>query len=267
MKARILTLITLSLCSIAPAEEKPFASFIDLPWRYVIGGRAEGMWLNSEATGERLTAAKMDYRVFTLDGEASPITAGKASPDADVCPDVWMQSVTPEPEDRKPAIGVSATWNPMPRKAKVADTTQEVYLQAVRELLIGNGIAKPQVKIQQILRIDLDGDDESEVIIAATHYTKIDELLSAKPGDYSFVAMRRVVRGKVQTQIIGGEFYPKADENGAPNTYEVAGLLDLDGDGKLEVIIRTAYYEGGGTQVWQLSKDKLVHVLSVDCGV
>ena len=267
MISRLLTIIALGFASTTTAADKPFASFIDLPWRYVIGGRADGKWLDSEGAGRRLQAAKTEYRVFAIPGEAAPITAGKAAPDSDVCTDVWMQAVTPDPEDRQSGIGVNASWNPMPRKAKALDTTQEVYVQAVREILNSKGIAKPQVKIHQILRVDLDGDGEDEVIIAATHYSKIDYLFSAKQGDYSFVAMRRVVGGKVRTQIFGGEFYPDANENAAPNTYEVSGLLDLDGDGKLEVIIRTAYYEGGGTQVWQLSKDSLKNVLSIECGV
>jgi hypothetical protein len=268
MKSLLPALITVCLVSIAHADEKRFASFIELPWSYVIGGRANGKWLNSEAAGKRLSATKTDYRTFTLQGETKSVVGGKAAPDADVCPDVWMQTITPEidPDDRSRAIGVNAPWNPMPRKAKATDTTQDAYVKAVRDLLSDKGIAKPQVKIQQVLRVDLDGDGEDEVLIAATHYTKIDELMSARGGDYSFVAMRRVVAGKVQTQIIGGEFYPKAEENGAPNTYEIAGLLDLDGDGKLEVILRTAYYEGGGTQIWQLRKDQLVQVLAVECG-
>lgn len=267
MTSHLSTTLALLLCGFAHAQEKSsFASFIDLPWRFVIGGNLNGQWLNSEAAGKRLTAASTDYRVFTLKGELKPVTADKAAPDEDLSPDIWMQKITPELELEEQVIGVNAPWNPMPRKAKMLDVTQEKYVAAVRELLIGKGIAKPKVKIRQVLRVDLEGDGEEEVLITATHYTNEAELISARTGDYSFVALRRVTNGKVRTQFVVGEVYPKPDVNGALNSFEVAGLLDLDGDGILEVIIRTSYYEGGGTQVWRLDKGKLVKILSCEGG-
>jgi hypothetical protein len=59
-------------------------------------------------------------------------------------------------------------------------------------------------------------------------------------GSYSMVLLRRVIAGKVETQLIEGEFYPKdypkaAQEEGrfdAPNAYKVIAVLDLDGDAK-----------------------------------
>ena len=103
--------------------------------------------------------------------------------------------------------------------------------------------------------------------MSASHFKNREEMLMATAGDYSFVALRRLVDDKVQTQLFTGEFYPKADENAAPSVHEVAGLLDLDGDGALEVLVRSTYYEGGGMTVWQLQKGKLVKVLEIACGV
>ena len=269
MNRRFLPLACLFLaCSMAhAADEKPLATFIELPWRYVIGGRANGQWLNSEAAGKRLPGTKTDYRVFTLAGEQARVSGGKASQDAEVCPGIWMLEVTPEPDLDQHAIGVVAPWNPMPRIAKAAATTQEVYLKIVRDLVTGKGITKPKAEITQLLRVDLDNDGEDEVLLSASHFKNREEMLMATGGDYSFVALRQMVEGKVQTQVFTGEFYPKADENAAPNIHEVAGLLDLDGDGTLEVLVRSTYYEGGGISVWQLQKGKLVKVLEIQCGV
>jgi len=58
------------------------------------------------------------------------------------------------------------------------------------------------------------------------------------------VILRRVIRGKVQMQVVAGEVYPKPDESVAPNVHKISAVLDLNGDGKLEVIVQLFYYEG-----------------------
>lgn len=270
MKPRFLTVLGLVIAGIVHADDKnPPATFIELPWRYVIGGYANGQWLTSEDAGKRLTGARTGYRVFTPTREKPGIVGGKASPDADVCPDVWLQTITPalDPDERNHAIGISAPWNPSPRKARATDTTQEVYVRAISDVLATKGIAKAQVKITQLFRVDLDGDGKEEVLTTATHYTKSDELTTAKAGDYSIITLRRIDGDRVKTLVVNGEVYPKGDENAAPNTYEVAAVLDLDGDGTLEILVRTAYYEGGGMEVYKLRNGVLEQVLSIECGV
>jgi hypothetical protein len=71
------------------------------------------------------------------------------------------------------------------------------------------------------------------------------------------VLLRRVVTGKLETQLIEGEFYPKAFKAdakasfNAPNTYKVIAVMDLDGDGKIEVVVGSQYYEGGATTIYR----------------
>ena len=150
-----------------------------------------------------------------------------------------------------------------------ADVKQPVYLDAVREFLRGRGIDEPKVKIKSIIRIDLDGDGEDEVLISATNYFSDEENVPANiaKGSYSAVILRRVVAGKVRTQLIAGEFYPKAKKFVAPNDSEVTAVVDLNGDGKLEVLVHSAYYEGGATTIYSCERDKITKLLSVECGV
>jgi hypothetical protein len=91
-------------------------------------------------------------------------------------------------------------------------------------------------------------------------------------GSYSMVILRRVVAGKVETQLVEGEFYPKAYVShdasfNAPNVYKVIGVLDLDGDGKMEIVVRSDYYEGGATTIYRCNPKKIEELLSVACGV
>src|SRR5438876_8021927 len=97
---------------------------------------------------------------------------------------------------------------------------QSVYVDAVRDFLKSHGIADPKVRIKRILRIDLEGDGEDEVLIEATNYfTERNEAPVDVPkrGSYSMVILRRVAAGKVQTQLVAGEVYSKADASNAPN--------------------------------------------------
>ena len=93
-------------------------------------------------------------------------------------------------------------------------------------------------------------------------------------GSYSMVLLRRLVAGKVDTQLVEGEFYRKAyrtpTENDAsfdaPNAYKVVGTFYLDGDGKLEIVVHSQYYEGEMTTIYQCDPKKAEAVLSVGCG-
>ena len=123
-----------------------------------------------------------------------------------------MLTVPLSPKPDKGAIALAAPWNALPRKPRVSDTTQKVYVDAVRDFLKTKGIEQPKVKVDNIVRVDLNGDGEDEVLISATNYfSKDDRVPMRSPaGSYSMVLLRRVMTGKVETQLVEGEFYPKA---------------------------------------------------------
>jgi hypothetical protein len=253
----------LTLSSAARSADLP--TFIDLPSGLIIGGHADGKWLSSEQAGKALKPGRK-FRLFTLTGKTGDAVGGQAAPNAEVCPDVWEQTMQPATD--KGTIALAVPWNPMPRTAKTSDKTQDLYVKAAHDFLVSKGIAKPVVKITQLLRIDLDGDGADEVLVSATNYPGEpgESPPSAAAGNYSFVLLRHVVDGKVQTKLIDGEFYAKASQSQTPYRYEVSGLLDLDGDGRLEIIIYSAYYEGATVTVWRFGEGKLHKVLEIGCG-
>ena len=241
---------------------------------YLFGATADGKWMKAEEAAKGLND-EITYRVYGLNQSLGEAKGGKPKPsEEEVCSDILTVALSPKRE--KGAIALAAPWNALPRKPQTTDPTQQVYVDAVRDFLQTKGIKEPKVKIENITRIDLDGDEEEEALISATNYFQKEKgvPMRSPAGSYSMVLLRRVVAGKVETQLVEGEFYPKAykagDDNAsfnAPNAYKVIAVLDLDGDGKMEVIVESNYYEGGATTIYRCDPKKVGKLLSVSCGV
>jgi len=266
-------LAPLSAATLSAADVHPI---IEIETGYFFGGSENGKWVKPEKAAKS-TGKKTIYQVYGLTKQADQITAGKPKSVDEPCPGTLTVSLSSKPKDG--VIGLAAPWNALPRAPVIADATQPVYVDAVRDFLQARGIADPKVRIIRILRVDLEGDGEEEVLISATNYftgDKSNDTVAApfpeapieapQPGSYSIVMLRRLVDGNVQTKLVAGEVYAKPDEPVAPNVYNLAAVLDLNGDGKLEVIVHSFYYEGGQTTIYRCQPDKIEEVLSVECG-
>ncbi len=272
--ARLVSL--LAVCTAPTARTAGLHPIIEIETGYFFGASENGKWIKAEQAAKSIHR-KTTYQVYSLTKQIGQITTGKPKPVEEPCPDTLMVSRSSKLKDG--VIGLSAAWNALPRKPVIADATQSVYVEAVRDFLESRRIADPKVRITRILRVDLDGDGEEEVLISATNYFTEDKsdhsaapfpeapIESPQRGSYSVVILRRVVAGKVQTQLVAGELYPKPEEPVAPNVYQVAAVLDLNGDGKLEVIVHSFYYEGAQTTIYRCEPDTIEAVLFVECGV
>lgn len=264
-------MVALAAAFLAPVEAGVVSAadlhpIVEIETGYFFGASENGKWIKAEQAAKSL-ANKTTYQIYSLTKQVGQITAAPPISGEEPCPDTLMASLSPKPKDG--VIGLDAPWNALPRKPIIADTTQPVYAEAVRDFLKASGITDPKVRITRILRIDLEGDGEHEVLINATNYfSPQDEapIEAPKRGSYSIVMLRRVVAGKVRTQLVAGEIYSKSDASNAPNIYKIAAVLDLNGDGKLEVIVHSFYYEGGQTTIYRCEPDKIEAALSVECG-
>ena len=86
--------------------------------------------------------------------------------------------------------------------------------------------------------------------------------------------VRKIIAGKVQTISLGEEFHLKtttqADiDNGNqnnPDIWELVNVLDLNGDGKLEVIYFNGIYEDYGVFAVEWNGKKFEQRLVSGCG-
>lgn len=254
-------LLSLVLAAAVHAETFPI---VGVEHGFLIGAGGSGKWVKMEDAAKAVHGGEQ-YHLYTLTEQLGVVKGGKPHSFEEPCPEQQVISLTPKPKSG--VIAVAGPWNALPRIPKLQDTTQPVYQKAVADFLASKGIHDPKVKITKIVRIDLDGDGEDEVLISATNYFSKDGVpTGARQGSYSCVILRRVVGGKVDTQLVDGEFYPKATTFSAPNAYEISAILDLDGDGKMEVILESGYYEGGATAVYSVTGKKPRQLLIVGCG-
>ena len=243
---------------------------VEVQTGYLLGASVEGKWIKADEAAKALTD-ETTFHVYGMTAALGDAKAGKVKNEDEPCPDTLSVELSPKPD--KGVIAIRASWNALPRKVQTLDTTQKVYLDAVGDFLKTKGIDRPKVQIENIVRVDLDGDGEEDVLISATNYFAKDKSVPMRSpaGSYSAVLLRRVVAGKVETQLVEGEFHPKAyvgtnDSFDGPNAYKVLAVLDLDGDGKMEIVVHSQYYEGEATTIYRCDPKKIDAVLSVGCG-
>lgn len=142
-----------------------------------------------------------------------------------------------------------------------------VHMEAVRSVLDDGGVAADvPVEIDRVLRFDLEGDGVDEVLIEAN---KIPEgsIWGLGPGHYSVVLYRRVTAdGSVENIVIHSDLDPPGQVADSLTEVRIRGLLDLNGDGVLELVTSYRGYEWGGHEIRSLQREPAV-VISVGCGV
>jgi hypothetical protein len=158
----------------------------------------------------------------------------------------------------------------MPRLPRAIDPKDTTYMEVVSDILKGEGIKKPEVKITQAYKVDLDGDGKQEVVIVANRYAQGLRELSGvgnetSAGDYTLVLVRKIIGEKVQNIVLAKAVWLKGDDGPLPRANHLSAIADLNGDGVMELVFYSAYHEGSGSVVVQLNGTKATTVLECSC--
>ena len=264
----LLTLLS-SLFYTTPVSAQDAHAIIDISEGCLMGGISEGQWLDADAIAPLLKGGER-YRLYTLKRATGEAVGGVASADGDPCNGTREVALSPKPAG---GIAVGGKWNALPRVPRMLSTNDPAYRQVVAGILRRRGFVRPKINITQVLRIDLDGDGIEEALISATHLAEgigsaeKQMAVHGRPGDYSFVLLRKIVKGKVRDNLLTEHFYPrKIEYPQTPYRFDVAAVLDLNGDGKMEVIVHGNYYEGSWGTVFRLDGNKVENVFGCGCG-
>jgi hypothetical protein len=240
---------------------------VDVGSNFLLGGSAQGNWLTPDVMSNTVAGGE-SYRVYSLKGYLGRSTGTLAVPAGEPCEDVQSVDLQPSRQNTG-SIAVASTWAAMPRLPRTLSNTTPVYVKAVSDLLKARGIATPNVNIEQVLQVDLEGDGVKEVLVSATYFAGSDNnepIPSITPGDYSITFMRKLVAGKVETVVLAEDVHTEQADFAAPSKYKIAGVMDLNGDGTMEVVLNGSYYEGAWTSVLQIKGTQFEEVLSAGCG-
>jgi peptidoglycan hydrolase-like protein with peptidoglycan-binding domain len=227
----------------------------------LLGGWQAGAWIDAATTASWLGGGEI-YQLYGLTGSlGSAVGSRPQSPILAVCPIYWLK-VHPAADIAR--VGVAGNWNAQPRPVQELSTTVPTYRQAVAALLRSQGIDQPDVRLVKVVRTDLEGDGVDEVLIAATRHAQ--GWTAVKAGDYSLVVLRKVVHNSVQTIPIACVFYTQDRPFGEIAEHALLGILDLNGDGTMEIVVDSAHFESSSTTVSEVIGNQVHTVLNMACG-
>ncbi|MEZ5425805.1 MAG: hypothetical protein R2747_06045 [Pyrinomonadaceae bacterium] len=238
---------------------------VDLKLKGLLGGVKAGKWIKADEVAKGLSEPDEFLLINKTFVEEGGVTTGSLVSPEPPCDQYFGVDLELE-SDSGVAIGTGAKWNLFPRKPLKISSDNSIYLRVVQTFLKKNGLEKTVTKIKEIYKVDLDGDKQDEVVIAGTYY-KNGLSPSAAAGDYSFVMVRKIVRKFTHDIILEGDFIKKDLEFGAPNEYDLSAIADLNGDGKMEIVVFGQYYEGSFSTVFEIEGDKAKRILETGCGV
>jgi hypothetical protein len=253
--------------SVEASAQTEIVPIVEMKVGGLLGGMKDGKYVDAKTTFAELKG-KRSYTIYGAKGKVGEMTAEVEAPDPNEPCDDFYWFKTDLENVSGIAVGAKPGWNLTPRTAKTVDLKNAAYIKAAADALRTKGIVNQAPKIREAFRVDLEGDGQEEVLLTVTSYD--DNIQpSAKRGDYSFVLLRKIVAGKVQNIIVTGDFVTKNIGFGVPSKYEISSIVDLNGDGKLEIIIYGAYYEGNWIEAYEMKANKPadIKILNVSCGV
>lgn len=233
-----------------------------------MGGSASGKIVNAQAMASQLKGLT-EYRLYNLNGDAGAAVAPAPPVDEGSdgeCADLWRHDLALDPRSagkffaalRPAGTGVS----PLPETLQSLDAPRPEHIELVRKFLLRRNVANPEVKIIQTIRTDLDGDGIDDWILNAVRQ----EPDRARKGDYSILLVLRGQQNGFRTYIIQDDV--TLEDSPYTSTLwvnTVVAVVDVDGDGAMEIILNGAYIYGGGWDLIRFQDGGFEYVLFCGC--
>lgn len=231
----------------------------------LVGGVLKGNGWLSGVQAARYIGNEMVYDFFSPNGSIQ--VQGNVLEFSPTCRNHYMRSSFVLPE---PMVGVASGWITEKRGTTDISTDDPFYVQAVAEWFGSQGNSPTEIHITRILQADIEGDGVDEVLLSASFFKEKTLTFSTETGDYSIVLMRKVIGNNILTIPLVKDYYVSSVPNieiSYPNTYTLAEVVDLNGDGTLEVIVDVRRWEGWGAIVYRLDGQNVREVIRTICSI
>jgi len=255
----LLVVFGMSLLEGAPADTvHPVIDATD--GAMLFGGTINGKWADAEKL-KSLVKGGEHYRLYTPTKYLGEAIGSKPEddPEGHAMPDISLNSPV-KVRDGETVIGVGGAWN----APQQFSTKQALYTRVVHDYLTTVGLPKAPVRITRIWKIDLEGDKQDEVLIAATIPRPYPDY-KWQANDYSLVLVRKIINGVVRTVPIKCCCVISDKDTDVPELYTLNAVLDVNGDGIMEIVVGHSYYEGAGMHIYQLKGEKVIDT-TLDAG-
>ncbi len=264
--AVLLTSFALSVCAARTAQSPIVWLIAGGTHALVLGASSGSRWVNWEKTHASILAGDR-YRFVSISGSTRVATVTK--PVLSEASGAAYTVTVSRAGEKSPEIGLptSARWNLSPRPVKMLPRNDPAFRRWVAAFLTLKGLLDAEVEIGRVRQCDLDGDGAKETVIEAhsPHWREaMREGEASTFGQFSVVLVRQA-NGKMNK--VAGEIQTQAGDNNISQIYELAHLLDLNGDGRMEIVVESTYYEGGGAEVYGWNKGRITLALTASDGL
>jgi hypothetical protein len=211
------------------------------------------------------------YVLWDLQGKQTTPGIGQVrAKQPEPCQQRFSVNVQPALHREQWLVATTTATNLRPRAVKAISTDNSTYQAIVRDHLKRAGVAQPNVNLIRITQADLDNDQHDEVILVAANGIRNSNLFPiphGEPGDYGLVLVRKIVNGTVKTVVLAEDVFATQDDKRLPMFFDLVNVLDLNGDGKLEVVLFRANHDGYKTSVLEWNGARFIERLTTGCGL
>ncbi len=198
----------------------------------------------------RLTSLK-------LNGVGAQITYKGFQPE-EVAGGVYLKS-----DDFEEMVGTYGLKPAFPRKVQAIDLKSKSYVAALGAYLKSKGV-KTSPRLTAAYRVDFDVDGTDEVLLEGSNPGMSEEkTMEFHAGDYSVLLLRSIKKGKVVTRVL----FSNTNGNNGMCFTTLRSVVDLDGDGKMEIIASNDYYEGASAAIFGYKAGVLKKLIETGAGV
>jgi hypothetical protein len=211
--------------------------------------------------GTPVTVSNLADEIPAVLGEST-----EACFDGRVGPSIDVEVAAPEP----PGFGYNAVavieqpWPLKPRPVAVTSTAPEAYRALGEAAFAGEPVDASLGVVEQLVVADLDGDGDDEAL-ASFEYVQPSAGPGA-PGDHTALLLIDTTTRAADTVLRWTVDQDADDSFDYIERYRVLDVADLNGDGRMEVLVHAWYYEGASVLVYTYDGNELTRVLATGCG-